>query len=137
MTHLYYHNNNPRYISVLRGLIDTRNPKSHRNSNQLSKQKGPNTFTKEETNLTYSKTLDLTRKKWNAHAHNTSSKLNKNPKRHPRNQKEKDKQTSNSLTYTYKNSWLSPRQPANHSRLYIHSNREYNRVIVTVCINNP
>ena len=46
MTHLDYQKSNPRYIRVPRGLIDTNDSKRHKHYNQLSKQEGPNTFTK-------------------------------------------------------------------------------------------
>ena len=45
MTHLDYYNNNPKYIGVPKGLIDTSNLKRHKHSNQISKQERPKTFT--------------------------------------------------------------------------------------------
>ena len=60
MTHLDYYNNNPRYISVLKGLKNTNNIKIHKHSNQTTKKERPNIFTKDKLDLTYSKKLDLT-----------------------------------------------------------------------------
>ena len=62
MANIDYYNINPRYINVLKGLIDTIDQKYTSIHTKKPSRKDPKHSQKKKSDLTYSNTLDLTSK---------------------------------------------------------------------------